>query len=61
MRTQADAVWRNATPVALADAQPNALDRTGGHMLPFACMAVGPFDSLVGLERTRTTTRLFDA
>lgn len=87
VRVQADAVRRGAIPVVLAGALPVALTTTGGHLLPFASRATGPFDSLVGLtvlttllanllidrrrattarrlgglERTWTSTGLFEA
>lgn len=87
VRVQGDAVRRGAVPVVLAGALPISLATTGGHLLPFASAATGPFDSLVGLtvlttlianllidrrraqtsrrlgglERTWTTTGLFQA
>jgi DNA-binding MurR/RpiR family transcriptional regulator len=87
VRVQADAVRRGAVPVVLTGGLPTALDASGGHVVPFACASVGPFDSLVGLtalatllvnglvarrrsatgrrlaglERTWTTTGLFNA
>lgn len=87
IRVQAEAVRRGAVPVVLTGGLPTALDASGGHVIPFACASVGPFDSLVGLtalatllvngivgrrrastgrrladlERTWTTTGLFNA
>jgi DNA-binding MurR/RpiR family transcriptional regulator len=87
VRVQADAVRRGAVPIVLTGGLPTALDASGGHVVAFACAAVGPFDSLIGLtalatllvnglvarrragtgrrlaalERTWTTTGLFDA
>jgi DNA-binding MurR/RpiR family transcriptional regulator len=87
VRVQGDAVRRGAVPIVLTGGIPTGLDATGGHVVPFACASVGPFDSLVGLtaltsllvnglvarrrpsagrriaglERTWTTTGLFDA
>lgn len=49
VRVQGDAVTRGAVPVVVSGSAPVALDTTGGHLLTFACEAVGPFESLVGL------------
>jgi DNA-binding MurR/RpiR family transcriptional regulator len=49
VRVQGDAVARGAVPVVISGSAPVALDTSGGHLLTFACEAVGPFESLVGL------------
>lgn len=54
VRVQGDAVRRGAVPVVLSGALPVGLDTRGGHLVPFACRAAGPFDSLVGLTALTT-------
>ncbi len=54
VRVQGDAVQRGAVPVVLSGALPVGLATRGGHLLPFACRAAGPFDSLVGLTALTT-------
>ena len=54
IRVQAAAVRRGAVPVVLAGAVPVGLDTAGGHLIPFACESVGPFESLVGLTALTT-------
>jgi DNA-binding MurR/RpiR family transcriptional regulator len=54
VRIQGDAVHRGGVPVVLSGALPVGLSTRGGHLLPFACRAAGPFDSLVGLTALTT-------
>lgn len=54
VRVQAAAIERGAVPVVLSGSVPVALSSEGGHLIRFACEAVGPFESLVGLTALAT-------
>lgn len=54
VRIQRDAVERGAIPVVLTGGPSTGLATDGGHVIPFAATASGPFDSLVGLTVVAT-------
>jgi DNA-binding MurR/RpiR family transcriptional regulator len=49
LKLQRLAVRRGAVPVVMTDRSPSAYETAGGSLVTFACEAVGPFESLVGL------------